>query len=89
MWDKLTAADFERIKRGLATRRSEMLARHAEELKGLEAQQSEIDRSKKQSLPLHRSSNSPAARRSFPSMASAHWRQLDNLPLGAWMVPAS
>jgi hypothetical protein len=43
MWDKLTAADFERIKRGLATRRSEMLARHAEELKGLEAQQSEID----------------------------------------------
>jgi hypothetical protein len=43
MWDKLTATDFERIKRGLATRRSEMLARHTEELKGLEAQQSEID----------------------------------------------
>jgi hypothetical protein len=43
MWDKLTAADFERIKRGLATRRSEILARHAEELKALEAEQSEID----------------------------------------------
>src|SRR5262249_24475149 len=43
MWDKLTAADLERVKRGLAMRRSEMLARHAEELKALEAQQSEID----------------------------------------------
>ena len=43
MWDKLTAADLERVKRGLATRRSEMLARHAEELKSLEAEQTEID----------------------------------------------
>jgi len=43
MWDKLTAADLERVKRGLTTRRSEMLARHAEELKSLEAEQSEID----------------------------------------------
>src|SRR5690349_9745130 len=32
MWDKLTAGDLERVKRGLATRRSEILARHAEEL---------------------------------------------------------
>ena len=43
MWDTLTAADLERVKRGLATRRSEILARHAEELKALEAEQSEID----------------------------------------------
>jgi hypothetical protein len=43
MWDELTTADLERVKRGLATRRSEMLARHAEELKSLEAEQSEID----------------------------------------------
>ena len=43
MWDKLTAGDLERVKRGLATRRSEILARHAEELKALEADQSEID----------------------------------------------
>ena len=43
MWDKLTAGDLERVKRGLATRRSEILARHAEELKALEAEQSEID----------------------------------------------
>jgi len=43
MWDKLTAADLERVKQGLTTRRSEMLARHAEELKSLEAEQSEID----------------------------------------------
>ena len=43
MWDKLTAADLELVKRGLANRRSEMLARHATELKALEAEQSEID----------------------------------------------
>ena len=43
MWNKLTAADLEHVKRGLATRRSEMLARHAEELKALEADQGEID----------------------------------------------
>jgi len=43
MWDKLTAADIEHINHGLATRRSKMLARHAEELKVLEAEQTEID----------------------------------------------
>lgn len=43
MWDKLTAADVERVKRGVATRRAEMLARHAEELKALETEQAEID----------------------------------------------
>ena len=43
MWDKLTAGDIERIKRAFATRRTEMLTRHAEELRGLEAQQAEID----------------------------------------------
>ena len=44
MWDKLTAADLERVKRMLFRRRSEMLARHAEELKTLEAEQTEIDK---------------------------------------------
>jgi len=43
MWDKLTADDIERVKRGFATRRAEMLARHAEELQGLETQEAEID----------------------------------------------
>ena len=43
MWDRLTAADIEKAKRGLAQRRSELLARHAEELKALDAEQSEID----------------------------------------------
>jgi len=43
MWDKLTAADLERVKRGLSSRRSEILARHAEELRTLEAEQSEVD----------------------------------------------
>jgi hypothetical protein len=44
MWDKLTAADLERVKRVLSKRRSEMLARHAEELETLEAEQTEIDK---------------------------------------------
>jgi hypothetical protein len=43
MWDKLRAADLERVKRGLSSRRSEILARHAEELRTLEAEQSEVD----------------------------------------------
>jgi hypothetical protein len=43
MWDQLTAADIERVKRGLAMRRAEILARHSEELKALEADQNEID----------------------------------------------
>jgi hypothetical protein len=43
VWDKLTAADLERVKSGVATRRAEMLARHAEELQALESEQAEID----------------------------------------------
>ena len=43
MWDKLTPADIEHVKRALTSRRSELLARHAEELKALEAEQAEID----------------------------------------------
>jgi len=43
MWDKVTADDLERVKRGVATRRAEMLARHAGELKALETEQAEID----------------------------------------------
>jgi hypothetical protein len=39
----LRAADLERVKRGLSSRRSEILARHAEELRTLEAEQSEVD----------------------------------------------
>ena len=43
VWDKLTRADVERVKQGLSTRRSELLARHAEELKALDSEQIEID----------------------------------------------
>ena len=43
VWDRLTAADIDQVKRGLAQRRTELLARHAEELKALDAEQSEID----------------------------------------------
>ncbi|MBV8893323.1 MAG: hypothetical protein JO266_15355 [Acidobacteria bacterium] len=43
MWDKVTSADIEGVKRALASRRSELLTRHAEELKVLEAEEAEID----------------------------------------------
>ena len=43
VWDELKRADIERFKRVLESRRSEMLARHAEELKALDAEQNEID----------------------------------------------
>jgi hypothetical protein len=43
MWDQLTPNDIERAKSELDERRAEMLARHAEELKGLEADQSQLE----------------------------------------------
>ena len=43
VWDQLTPADIERVKSELGTRRAEMLARHAEELKGLDAEQTQIE----------------------------------------------
>jgi hypothetical protein len=43
VWNQLTRADIERVKRELDQRRSEMLARHAEELKALDGDQAEIN----------------------------------------------
>jgi hypothetical protein len=43
VWDQLTPGDIERVKNELGTRRAEMLARHAEELKGLDTEQSQIE----------------------------------------------
>jgi hypothetical protein len=43
MWDQLKPTDIERAKNELGERRAEMLARHAEELKGLDADQSQLE----------------------------------------------
>jgi hypothetical protein len=43
VWEQLTPNDLERAKSELAARRREMLARHAEELKPLDADQAELD----------------------------------------------
>ena len=43
MWDQLTPGDIERVKSEIGLRRAEMMARHAEELKGLEAEQSQLE----------------------------------------------
>jgi hypothetical protein len=43
VWDQLSRFDIERLKRELGTRRADLLSRHAQELKDLEADQAEID----------------------------------------------
>jgi hypothetical protein len=43
VWDQLTPDHIERAKRELATRRADMLSRHAEELKALEVEQIQLD----------------------------------------------
>jgi hypothetical protein len=43
VWDQLTPADLERAKNELGTRRAEVLARHAEEIKGLDAEQTQLE----------------------------------------------
>jgi hypothetical protein len=43
MWDQLKPSDIERAKQDLATRRDDMLARHAEELRTLEADQAQLE----------------------------------------------
>ena len=42
-WKRLTSEDVDRVKRALSARRAEALARHAEELQKLEAEQAQID----------------------------------------------
>ena len=43
MWDHLTPADIEGVKHRLTMTRAEMLSRHAEELKEIDAQQDDLD----------------------------------------------
>ena len=43
MWNQLTPNDIERAKTDLVARRAEMLTRHAEELKALDADQSQLE----------------------------------------------
>ena len=64
VWDQLTATDIERAKRELDVRRAEMLARHAEELRGLEADQVEIDTLAQAIDSFLRKFNQPAAENS-------------------------
>ena len=59
-WDQLKPSDIERAKEDLVTRRAEMLARHAEELRGLEADQAELDGLEQAITAFLQKFNSPA-----------------------------
>jgi len=43
VWDQLTPGDIQNAKQELTGRREEMLARHAEELKAIDADQAQLD----------------------------------------------
>ena len=43
MWEQLTPADIEGVKQRLLRQRDEMLRRHTEELKGLDAEAAELE----------------------------------------------
>ena len=60
VWDQLTRSDLERAQRELGVRRAEMLARHAEELKTLEADQSELEALEQAIAAFVRRFNPPA-----------------------------
>jgi hypothetical protein len=61
MWDKISRADLDVAKEQLRTRREELARRHAEELKGLEQDQAELEAldhligSMAEKLGIHRS----------------------------------
>ncbi len=60
MWDQLTPSDIERAKSEIGERRAEMLARHAEELKGLDADQSQLETLELAIASFLRKFNAPA-----------------------------
>jgi hypothetical protein len=43
MWDRVTSADIEEARASLEAKRAETLSRHAEEIKGLDAQLQDIE----------------------------------------------
>ena len=59
-WDQLKPSDITRAKEDLVTRRAEMLARHAEELRGLDADQAELDGLEQAITGFLQKFNSPA-----------------------------
>ncbi len=60
-WNQLTPADVERAKEDLDRRRAEILARHAEELKALEADKAEIDTLEQAIAAFMKKFSAPAA----------------------------
>jgi hypothetical protein len=60
VWDQLTPSDIERAQNDIGVRRAEILARHAEELKSLEADQAELESLERAIDAFLRRFNAPA-----------------------------
>jgi hypothetical protein len=60
VWDQLKPSDIERVKNELGARREEMLARHAEELKALDAEKGHLDTLEQAIDMFLRKANRPA-----------------------------
>jgi hypothetical protein len=61
VWDQLTPGDIERARTELVARRAEVLARHAEELKALDADQSQLETLEQAIANFARKFNLPAS----------------------------
>jgi hypothetical protein len=61
VWDQLTPSDLDRARDELGLRRAEMLARHAEELKGLDADQAQLETLEQAIASFARKFNLPSA----------------------------
>ena len=60
MWDQLKPSDIDRAKQDLVSRRAEMLARHAEELRGLDADHTQLEGLEQAIAAFLQKFNSPA-----------------------------
>ena len=61
VWDQLTPSDLDRARNEIGVRRAEMLARHAEELKGLDADQAQLETLEQAIASFARKFNLPSA----------------------------
>ena len=75
MWDQLTPADIERVKQRLLRQRGEMLRRHSDELRGLDAEEAEIETLEQLLLAFTKKHLASSASNSEPAIPAAQNRE--------------